>query len=417
MTTRREFMAMAGAGLLLPGLARADGPADRRFLFVFCLGGWDTAYCLAPQFDKSGVDCEDDATEAIIGGIHFVDHEDRPSVRAFFEDHHDRTTIVNGFEVQSITHDRCMRLMFTGKGEAGGDDWGAILAANGEPGLLMPYTVISGPAYSARYSDQVVRVGASGQLSDLLAPPGDVLPRSEVPVRMPSSEHDRLVDAYVRERATLLEAAARDPRGEEFHGGYGQMLDNVGALVERGLEFSSSGETDAVLGQYKKAVDILESGLSRCVMVDNRGLYSGGWDTHSVNALQSDHYEILFGYLRQIMDELDARTGTSGAPLSEETVVVVCSEMGRGPLLNPWGGKDHFTYTSLMLVGGGLAGDRVVGGFDDAGEGLPLDLATAEPSDSGTALTSAHIGATLLALGDVDPAEYLSEEPILGLVD
>lgn len=417
MTSRREFMALASAGLLMPGFARAAGAADRRFLFVFCLGGWDASYCLAPQFDASGVDTEDDATTGTAGGITFVDHEDRPSVRAFFEDHHEKTVIVNGFEVQSITHDRCMRLMFTGRGESGGDDWGAILAAHGEAGLLMPYTVISGPAYSARYSSQVVRVGASGQLADLLDPEANLLPRSEVEIPLPSSEADELVDAYVRERARLLQEAARDPRGQAFHEGYGNMLDAVGHLQREGLEFADSGQQDPVSGSYTKAVDILASGLSRCVMVDNKGLYSGGFDTHSANQLQSDHHEVLFGYLRGIMDDLDSRTGPSGAPLSEDTVLVVCSEMGRGPLLNPWGGKDHFTYTSMMLVGGGISGDRVVGAFDDAGEGLPLDLDSAEVHESGTPLTSAHIGATLLALGDVDPAEYLNEEPILGLVD
>jgi hypothetical protein len=97
--------------------------------------------------------------------------------------------------------------------------------------------------------------------------------------------------------------------------------------------------------------------------------------------------------------------------------VVVLSEMGRHPQENLQAGKDHWTFTSAMLVGPGVAGGRVYGGFDDYAMGRPVDLASGQPHDGGEALTGAHLGATLLALGDVDPAPHTDGAgPVLGML-
>jgi uncharacterized protein (DUF1501 family) len=49
----------------------------------------------------------------------------------------------------------------------------------------------------------------------------------------------------------------------------------------------------------------------------------------------------------------------------DETLVVVLSEMGRTPKINPAGGRDHWTYCySVFLAGAGLAGGAVCGASD-----------------------------------------------------
>jgi uncharacterized protein (DUF1501 family) len=117
------------------------------------------------------------------------------------------------------------------------------------------------------------------------------------------------------------------------------------------------------------------------------------------------------------MADLEARPGPAWGTLADEVVLVVCSEMGRSPLLNSQDGKDHWTYTSAMLVGPGVRGGLVAGGFDDDGLGRPTALSTGEPSDKGVALTSAHLGATVLALGGVDPGDYLEGiDPVSALL-
>jgi len=68
-------------------------------------------------------------------------------------------------------------------------------------------------------------------------------------------------------------------------------------------------------------------------------------------------------------------------------------------------------------VGGGIPGGRMAGGYDDLGLGRGVDLATGMPDDAGVGLTSRHFGATLLALGGVDPAAYVpGVDPVSWLV-
>jgi hypothetical protein len=83
-------------------------------------------------------------------------------------------------------------------------------------------------------------------------------------------------------------------------------------------------------------------------------------------------------------------------------------------LLNSWGGKDHWTFTSAMLLGAGVAGGQVIGGLDFDAAGRAIDMASGGLSDSGTDLLPGHLGATLMALGGHDPANLvLGYDPIL----
>ena len=51
--------------------------------------------------------------------------------------------------------------------------------------------------------------------------------------------------------------------------------------------------------------------------------------------------------------------------LLDETLVVVMSEMGRTPRINPNGGRDHWTFCySTFLAGGGIRGGTVYGASD-----------------------------------------------------
>lgn len=152
-------------------------------------------------------------------------------------------------------------------------------------------------------------------------------------------------------------------------------------------------------------------------MIRHQGWCEQGWDTHELNELQDVHFEDLFQNLNALMEDLDGREGSAGGRLLDEVCVVVFSEMGRHPRLNTRLGKDHWTFTSAMLLGAGVRGGQVVGGLDERGLGQPIDLASGEASAGGHALTAADLGATLLALGDVDPAAAgVSGAPITALL-
>ena len=87
--------------------------------------------------------------------------------------------------------------------------------------------------------------------------------------------------------------------------------------------------------------------------------------------------------------------------------MVVMSEMGRTPALNSNLGKDHWPFTSVMVVGDGLTGGRMVGGYDEGWMGHNVDFASGETAEAGRLLSAEAIGATLLQHMGIDPTEHV----------
>jgi uncharacterized protein (DUF1501 family) len=400
--SRRAALGLGAAGLMMPrfGVADAITGSNRRFLFIHCSGGWDTTYCFQPNFGSSVVDMEPSSVAAEVGGITFVDNEERPSVRAFFESYASRTAIVNGIEVPSITHERCRRIMMTGSAEGETDDWGALLAGQATSRYLLPYFVLSGTAFTAKYSSRAVRVGSGGQLTALLT--GEALTQADRSYAIPSEGRGALVDAFVRARMgasaptnPIATAAASALDDAESLRAYLDTLD-IGSYSQGCYQMQTHMAT---------VWDVFQLGLARTALIEYKGWCSEGWDTHSNNDRQALHFEELFDLLSQGIADLDTRTAAEGGALADETVVVVFSEMGRTPQLNGGNGRDHWTYTSAMVVGAGVKGGQVIGGFDDSGYGDSCDYGTGEVSEKGDSVHAANFGASLLALGDVDPGE------------
>jgi hypothetical protein len=85
------------------------------------------------------------------------------------------------------------------------------------------------------------------------------------------------------------------------------------------------------------------------------------WDTHTRNfsILKENKLPYLDLTFTALMEDLSARG------LLEETLVVIMSEMGRTPRVNPAGGRDHWTYCySVLFAGAGIRGGTVYGASD-----------------------------------------------------
>ncbi|MEC8381733.1 MAG: transcriptional initiation protein Tat, partial [Myxococcota bacterium] len=74
------------------------------------------------------------------------------------------------------------------------------------------------------------------------------------------------------------------------------------------------------------------------------------------------------------------------------------------------GGRDHWTFTSALLMGAGIKGNQSIGGLDSKAIGRPISLETGEMTDNGVMLLPQHLGATLLALGDVDYGRHVNQD-------
>jgi uncharacterized protein (DUF1501 family) len=101
---------------------------------------------------------------------------------------------------------------------------------------------------------------------------------------------------------------------------------------------------------------------------------TGGWDTHTAQTARLDrNFAMLGEAIALFADELGDR-------LADVTLLTV-SEFGRTVRENGSGGTDHGTATMSLVLGGAVAGGRVVGAFpglreDQRFEGRDLAIAT-----------------------------------------
>ena len=426
MLSRRRLMSLVPAGLVAPGLmlprrlAALDGGTDRKFFFIYAYGGWDPLMAFVPKFDAQYIDMEDGTELAEANGITFVDHEDRPSVKTFFENYGDRACLINGMEVRSITHERCQRILFTGGGDSTADDWGVVAASNTLNYYATPHLIFSGPAFTAKYAANVVRAGEAGQLTELIN--GSAFDKSTLPIIPPSDWGDAMEDMLVKDRVAAYSGKAG--RGTPLNLGnyYRDALVNLDRLTAVGdqvnLDPDTSGCRRDIAADAACAFNAFEIGLARCAITKDMGWCSMSWDTHAGNNLyQGRSFDELFNYLNELMADLDTRTGASGNPLKDEVTIVVMSEMGRHPQITG-DGRAHWTFTSAMLIGSGIKGGQVIGELNDNYEGEAVDLESGALDDNGDKIVPAHLGATLMELAGLDYTQYTSSgKPIKAALD
>ncbi|MEQ1502208.1 MAG: DUF1501 domain-containing protein, partial [Myxococcota bacterium] len=364
----------------------------------------------ASEFDTRSGAMEPDAEPATPRDLAWVDHPARPSVRAFFEAHAASTLVLNGVLVRSIAHEICRMIALTGDSSGLKPDWPAVIAASG-PRTTVPNLVLGGPSFPGPLGSSVARTGGAGQLEALVS--GDIRGWSDVPVAGIPLPSQQLVGDYARRRA--IAQAARVPTGNAagLYAAYAEAARSAEDLEDLRYVMDFTGGT-TLAEQAEVAVDALAVGMSRCVSI----AAPGEWDSHANNdPTQSMLFESTFAGLSQLMALLEGTPGATGGTLKDETTVVVLSEMGRTPQLNAFLGKDHWPYTSVMIVGSGITGGRVVGAYDALYAGRPVDPVTADAVDDGPLLSSEAVGATLLALADIDPAAYVSGvAPLTGVL-
>ncbi len=92
----------------------------------------------------------------------------------------------------------------------------------------------------------------------------------------------------------------------------------------------------------------------------------GGWDMHNnIDDELDDHGADLDVALSALLSDLHERG------LLETTLVVLCSEFGRGPKINGNGGRDHHPKVfSTLLAGGGVKGGFIYGASDKEGHAV-----------------------------------------------
>jgi hypothetical protein len=415
--SRRAFLggaaALAGsAGLWYPKKALAAG-VERKFMFFYANGGWDTTTILDPHYGPDGasavpgVDMDMDTFLGKAGNVTYTSGGgvERSGVDDFFRNWHNYAAIVNGIDAHSVGHDSGMQMMMTGTSASSYSDWPTILASHGQLEYPLPHIVFSGPSFPGTNGSAVVRAGG-GTLLSLIDGSINGMSDAPSPTLMPPA--DDMIDQFVYNRVADF---AKQQRGVAR-----QRADGLVANIERGMELEGrrfeAGLDDlgnTLLDNMVKASEMFRLGLSRCAMIS----IPGGYDTHGGNAPQAPQQAAFYAALDELFEHMANTPGHTANRLIDEVVIVALSEFGRTPKLNGGNGKDHWPYNSMFVAGAGVAGNNVYGKTDDGLIAMPIDLKTGKESPGGVMLGCEHVGLALLRLGGLDPANFLPGVDVL----
>ncbi len=427
--TRRGFLgstAALGITAMLPSRAFAN-PTAKRIIIVRASGGWDVTYCMDPKMTSSSIDGpdsdangSDEEITSYAGNSDFkvmTNPNKRPSVDSFFSAYAENTVIVNGIYTGSIVHDECRRRMYTGIRSMGHPDLGVIASATNGTTATLPYIDLTGGAYVGDYAAITGQLGAQNQIIALLdrnlQVPAPQNANYSYPIFETNADIHSAIENFTDQRVTRLSnkgysGTITDKRIEDLLIALDRKRDmeNNSSVFTDNLNFGSSG---TFLSQTQLATTLISSGMCYGVGLT----HTAGWDTHDNIADQHVAYENLFQGLNTLVSSLQA------AGIFDDTIIMVTSEMTRTPRKNSDGGKDHWSSTSAMLIGGGLNGGQVLGGTNDSLMTRGIDLTTGQADDSQSPLSYDQFAAGVLhAAGITDTQTWIPNAEVLhGIVD
>ncbi len=416
MKRRRFLKAAAAAGLAIVtpwslstrSAKAAEGYDGLFFINVNAGGGWDpTSFCDPKgRADETSSDPINMYFTGDIGTAGAISYAPVAGNQAFFDKYHSQLLVINGVDTETNNHDAGSRSVFSGKLGEGHPAFGALVAA--ELGREKPMAFISNGGYD--YTGEQValtRIGNIGVFERVAFPD---LPDPN----NPDDTYQALggfarIQQYQRERVQALQSRQGLPRiRRSMNALYtSRAADNELARLNDHLPDPLADTNNAIIRQAEVAIAAYKAGLAV-----SANLSTGGFDTHGNH--DDNHYprlQTLFEGVDFIMEEAQ-RQG-----VADKVVVYMGSDFGRTPWYNDGNGKDHWSITSVMLMGAGIQGGRVIGATDAEFKARSVDPTTLALDDGGIKIRPAHIHKSLRKLAGIDGGEVEKYFPLTGVED
>ena len=405
---RRDFMKLAGAaGLMLaaPPVSAQTEPEATDFydglfyVFVGGSGGWDpTSHCDPKGFLREDEDNPMNRSYAAadignVGNIPFAPVGYYPE---FVQKHYEKMLVLNGVDTQTNGHDSGRRHVGSGKLAEGFPSFGALVAAHYGIGLPMSY-VTNGFYDETAGKVAKTRVSNVGVFERIAMPnavnPGD-------PERgYHTDDTFRRIQEAQQSRLLAKRGLNKLPKLEQSMGTLhiARSSDNV---LGRLLEYLP--ETQAANGIQRQAqLAIAAYKAGACVSAN---LSQGGFDTHgNHDANHIPRLSSLWEGVDYVWEEAE-RQG-----VADKVVVIVGSDFGRTPGYNGNNGKDHWSVTSMVLMGAGIRGNRVVGGTTQRHALLTVNPQTLALEEGGVRISPGHVHQNLRKLAGLEQTRLNSE--------
>lgn len=328
MFDRRTFLGAGAAGAILlaaaPHLALAQAATNRRFVFIIQRGAADGLSTLAPTGDPDfarvrGAFAEDVSSGQRLGDF-FTLHPALVEIGRLYASGH-------ALFAHAVASPYRERSHFDGQNvlETGGrvayvlrDGWMNRLLG------LLP-------------RDEARAIAVSATVPMVLR--GDREVASYAPSALPDASDDLLarVSALYEQDAALhadwMQAMQTRTMAGDLSAGRGENAAATGALAAR------------LLGADGARLAVIET---------------GGWDTHAGQRGR-------FGFQMRGLDALVAALRSGLGEAWQQTLVIVATEFGRTVAPNGTGGTDHGTGAAAMLLGGAVAGGRILADWPGLG--------------------------------------------------
>ena len=395
---RRRFLQLLGttglavhaAGALRPQVAWAgEGFQGPYVLTIHAGGGWDPTLLCDPKGLKS--DTQSDPvnksyyTHEIeqVGPFSFAPLNGH---RAFFERVRDQLVVINGIDCQTNSHETGTIHTWSGTMDAGAPAFSALHAALLDPRPSISF--LSNGDYDA----------TAGLVPPTRIPDVGAIQELAYPNRLVTSDPTRLlhttetIDRIEQARRARLErqlAASTLPR-------WSRALEQLRAARSGDNELAaltaflpeSLDTTSALRSQAQVAMACFKAGVSASATMS-----TGGFDTHGNHDVS--HTTAMTTLIDGVMFALDEAERQG---IADKVIFLIGSDFSRTPWYNDTNGKDHWSISSMMMMGPGITGGRVIGATDDVQVPLTVDPTSLALDENGIRITPGHIHAALREL-------------------
>lgn len=320
MLTRRFFLGTGGAtaaALSMPSMAFARANTSRRFVFIIQRGAADGLSILGPTGDPQHAGLRENFDQDLAGGTKlgsfFTLHSALAQTGSLYE-------VKEALFVHAVASPYRDRSHFDGQNvlETGGS--AAYQLKDGWLNRLLGF--LSGDDSRALALSDTVPMALRGSYPV----------SSYAPSKLPGPTDD-----------LLQRVSAMYDSDQQLHGLWSEAL----ATRMAAGDAQGAGQKGAAIGSVAAKLLTGESG-ARVAMIE-----TNGWDTHSGQR----------GRLAAQLRNLDGIVGSLKSGLGADwtrTLVIVATEFGRTARPNGTGGTDHGQASAAMLLGGAIAGGKVL---------------------------------------------------------
>jgi hypothetical protein len=369
---RRDFLkscAAVGLGLAVPFRGRAaekkDEPYAGPYYVVFnASGGWDTTYLMDPK-GVNGINRLYTEGDILTKGAHkyapIKKHAQGGMCNEdFYGEFGDDLLTFNGLDYSVNNHSPGARYMATGKLDSlAYPTFAALVAACRGPECSLAFLTFGN--YSA--TGNLVAMSRVPYLPSLRK----IANADAIEGNERSPYHDKFaldrIEQALREDTAARTTSPRLPRAERGENMLYAAQANSKALQRVTQHIPTTIPKERLAQQAEIALASFKAGV--CVSAN---LTIGQFDSHANN--DPDQMKLIPEFLAGIAYVI-RRAGE--LKIREQLIIVAQSEMGRTPNYNAGNGKDHWSIGSVMLLGRGIKGNRVIGATDEKQFSVPVD--------------------------------------------